>query len=340
MSTLALTFGPTGGHLIPAILVAREWRKLHGGEVKLFSTVSADHPLLSDQDVSYEQIQFQPWVGSTFRRLFGLKDVIKIYPRLRQSLRTVDAILGLGGYSSVPVILAARELGIPVFIQEQNRIFGRANELFISDSFKTFFGLPPVDTVNTSNGVVLGNPVRIQGAIEEPWFTESPLLVVFGGSQGSRDLSEILKTAGDELINKGWHIFYLTGKYGKDLADDFPSDSFRQEKTSWQLPGILGQADCAWCRAGAGTISELIHYDVPAILFPYPHAADDHQKENALWSADHGPVEVVHDYQRGKQGIVNKTMDLFETNQTYQIPWDLNKRPEQIIVEEIHRWIG
>jgi len=253
--TLGLAFGPTGGHLIPACLVARSWIEKTNGEVILFSSADPGHPILQQYQFPYNQVNFRPWAGSPIKRIVNVVSLVGDYGELRSNLNEVDVVLGLGGYSSVPILSIAREQGIPTFIQEQNRIPGKANKMFMPGAFHTFFGLPPLDSYKSrGRSSVTGNPVRRQEPIEEPWFTSARLLVVFGGSQGSADLSRILQESGKQLLSLGWHIYYVRGEFGNTLSQDFSDfrEQFREVKLNPNLPSVLARADCVWGRAGAG----------------------------------------------------------------------------------------
>lgn len=305
-----------------------------------FSSPSPDHPLFDPPDDTYHQIDYSPWVGSGWRRLRLLAETVAVYPDVRQSLQSVDLIVGFGGYPTVPVLLAARELAIPIFLQEQNRFMGRANRLFSRAAQTIFHGLPPVKEEVSKGSRIIGNPVRHVEPTEEEWFHEKPLLVVFGGSQGARALSEHLAETGPRLIEEGWRIYHVRGDHGRSLKQSvFPDTTeYREVRTDVDLPSIIACAQCVWGRAGAGTISELIHYDIPGLLFPYPYAADDHQRENARWAASVGPVHVADDQQHEPNHLTEITLRLADEESSYQVPWDRETPASNRIVEELTQW--
>ena len=341
MRTLGLAFGPTGGHLIPACLVAQCWIDQTRGDVLLFSSADPGHPILQQYQLPYNQVNFRPWTGTPVKRVLNFVSLISSYGHLRSQLTEMDVVLGLGGYSSVPVMGIAREQGIPTFIQEQNRIVGRANKLFMPGTFHTFFGFPPGDSHQFRGKYsITGNPVRRQQPIADSWFKNSSLLVVFGGSQGAADLSRYLEQSGKRLLSRGWHIYYVRGNHGHSLTRHFSGyrGQFREVELNPDLPSILAQANCVWGRAGAGTISELIAYDIPALLFPYPYAADAHQHENARWAQQHGPARVMDSTNPSIDDMIQYTRMFATGNATYDVPWDSTIPSEQRIVREIRNW--
>ncbi len=216
-----------------------------------------------------------------------------------------DIVLGVGGYASGPVVLTAWAMGYPTAIHEQNtfpglsnRILGRfVDRIFVSfaDSSRHF---PPGKTFLT------GNPVR--GMIRSPrsWPEQKSrdkfTLFILGGSQGAHPLNQAV---GEALIYlREWkeriHIIHQTGE------KDYPEvqEAYRREEFEAEVYPFIqamdrayAQADLVLCRAGATTLFELMTTGLPAILVPYPHAANDHQTLNAQTMVDAGAAVLVAD---------------------------------------------
>jgi len=326
--------------LIPARLIADEWRSQTGDDVLLVSTASPDHPFLREVDHPYHQIEFHPWVGQGFRKLIGAFDLATSYPGIRDRLSQTSAVLGFGGYSSVPLLIAAKELGIPIFLQEQNRIMGRANTLFQDSSLHVFFGLPPKNRQFSTRFSVIGNPVRRAGTELDEWFSNGPLLLVFGGSQGSYELSEYLREYAENFLENSWSIYYVKGDHGQTLSNHEFADhaGFREVSFEEQLPSVYPHVTCAWVRAGAGTISELIRFNVPGLLFPYQPAADNHQFENARWLANQGPAKLV-DSSNSAVDLYKLTRELSESSCNYSVHWNRDSSPRKQITRNILKWV-
>jgi UDP-N-acetylglucosamine--N-acetylmuramyl-(pentapeptide) pyrophosphoryl-undecaprenol N-acetylglucosamine transferase len=213
-------------------------------------------------------------------------------------------ILGLGSYASAAVMLAAWALGIPRVIHEQNVIPGLTNRLLghivnrVAVSFAESAAYFP-----RGKAVVTGNPVRpaicqIRGHRHEP--NGRFHLLVFGGSQGAHHLNVAILDALPELVDvqKSLWVVHQTGS--NDLA------SVQKVYAEGGYPGVVQAylqdmaaayhaADLAICRAGATTIAELTVTGTPAVLVPFPHAANNHQEHNARIMAAAGAAEVIQD---------------------------------------------
>ncbi|MFB6345831.1 MAG: glycosyltransferase [bacterium] len=338
MVSVGLICGPTGGHIIPAYLVGRELRN-QGADTVLYTVDSEALNLLPDTDLSVEELDVKPWSGrSTLGKLQALLSMASEYLHLRTEIADHDVLISFGGYPAVPGLLAAWEKDVTVYFQEQNRVMGRTHRLFQNLSTKTFHGFPPREGYDDPTRVLAGNPVREPGSPNEEWFENSPLLVVVGGSQGSREVSEHLQTSGKQLIEEGWSIYYVTGKFGRDLSGEpwAGTDSFRQVEYDHNLQDVLSRADCVWSRAGAGTLSELISYRTPALVFPFGSSTDNHQRANANWVSARGPVDVV-DTNNDPSGeeLLRRTESLRQVEEAYSVPWDNKTPPAERIAREI-----
>ncbi len=319
---LALASGPTGGHLLPAILTARQFQH-YGINTCLFSSAPASHPLLNNYEGEYSRLRIKNWSAvDLLAKIQGLQELSHHFFRLRKQIREYDALLAFGGYSSVPVIASALYARKPIYLQEQNRIPGKTTLLFSNFARSVFYGLPPLKRGGEQRWYLTGNPTRPVKTISDSWFGDNHLLVVLGGSQGSLELSEHLSKTGGELLEEGWKIYYVAGKFGRDLRGRFEDyDNFRQVEFTNQLPEIMSCATCVWSRAGAGTVSELAVYNVPALLFPFKAAADSHQHYNAGWLAGIGPARVIKKGEDNK--LVELTKRLSEAKSGYDLPAEM-----------------
>lgn len=338
MRSAGLICGPTGGHLLPAYLVGNELQKRDVRPV-LYTSDSDATDLLPDLDFPLVELPVRPWSGQSLTgKLSSLLSILRSCLELRSRLREHELLVSFGGYPAVPGLLVAWGLGLDVYFQEQNRLPGRTHRLFGSLSTTTFYGFPPATAGESPPSEVTGNPVRPPSERSDPWFDRDPLLVVFGGSQGSRDVSQHLKGAAESFLRDGWSIYYLTGTFGEDLsAEPWASETaFRQARVDERLHEVLPRASAVWSRAGAGTLSELIHYGLPALVFPFPHSTDDHQLKNARWVAGHGPVSVVGvDEDPSPRTLRERTEKLRDGAGTYSVPWGTDRLPQVTIAERI-----
>ncbi len=214
-----------------------------------------------------------------------------------------DIVLGVGGYASGPVVLTAWAMGYPTAIHEQNifpglsnRILGRfVDRIFISfaDSSRHF---------SRGKTLLTGNPVR--GMIRSPGFLQERkpgakfTLFIFGGSQGAHHLNQAMEEA--LIYLREWkerlHIIHQTGeKDYREVQEAYRREEFEAEVHPFihAMDRAYALADLVLCRAGATTLFELMTAGLPAILVPYPYAANDHQTLNAKTMVDAGAAVLV-----------------------------------------------
>jgi UDP-N-acetylglucosamine--N-acetylmuramyl-(pentapeptide) pyrophosphoryl-undecaprenol N-acetylglucosamine transferase len=219
-----------------------------------------------------------------------------------------DAVVGFGGYPSVPTMLAATRLGYPTAIHEQNAVLGRANRFLakrvrlIATGFAHTAALRDADR---SRAVHTGNPVRpaIRAVADTAYRPPMPgmllELLILGGSQGARIFADIVPPAlaalSPDLRNRVRVGLQARPEDCERAAAQLRDAGIAGEVSSFftDVPDRLARAQLAICRSGASTVSELAAAGRPALLVPYPHATDDHQMANARAVADAGAGWVV-----------------------------------------------
>lgn len=292
-----LAAGGTGGHLFPAEAVARILVG-SGAAVHLLSDDRADAFADRVPGVTIDRVRAGRLGGGPFNAACGLAEIAVGMMQARRLLRRLKpaAVVGFGGYPSVPTMLAAAQLGLPTLIHEQNAVFGRANRLLaprarrIATGFAATAGLRPADR---ARAIHTGNPVRpairkIGAASYSPPTVDSPIeLLIVGGSQGARVFGEIVPAALAGLPAKLRSRLKVSQQArpednvaveGALLALGIPAEV----RTFFDDMAVrLERAHLVICRAGASTIAELAAAGRPALLVPYPYAMDDHQTANA-----------------------------------------------------------
>ncbi|MGH7094628.1 MAG: undecaprenyldiphospho-muramoylpentapeptide beta-N-acetylglucosaminyltransferase, partial [Stellaceae bacterium] len=280
----------------PAEALAREL-VARGAAVHLMTDRRADTFAAAVPGITMSQIHAGRLGGGPLNTACGLAGLALGMMQARRRLRRLmpAAVVGFGGYPSVPTMLAAAQLGCPTAIHEQNAILGRANRLLaprarrIATAFPETAGLRPADRARTA---LVGNPVRPEiraaaTAYAAPEGDRPIELLVLGGSQGARVFSVIVPPALAALppeLRARLRISQQARPEDRaEVVAHYAALSIAAEIESFfpDVPQRLAGAHLVVCRAGASTIAELAAIGRPAVLVPYPFAADDHQSANA-----------------------------------------------------------
>ncbi|MCF8112293.1 MAG: undecaprenyldiphospho-muramoylpentapeptide beta-N-acetylglucosaminyltransferase [Desulfotignum sp.] len=319
--------GKTGGHLFPGIAVAQALQKLDPSVQILFAGTDSlfEKNTLQSYGFAHASISARPVKGgSLFQKAYGFAAVLVC---LIQSMKIIlqfkpDFVLGVGGFSSFSVVLAAWIFRIPTAIQEQNAFPGMTNRMLtrFCDTIFTSFAFTRGMAQNPKTRFV-GNPVREKDPdqhMDEPWLSDiTPadfILLVTGGSQGASSINRaVVEMAGRMADIRDIYIIFQTGATDEDrVKTTLESMGIRARVQGFfhNMPTLLDRADLVICRAGAGTISELAAKGVPAILVPFPHAADNHQAFNARSLADNGAALVMADRDLSGDALYQTVMAL------------------------------
>lgn len=293
--------GGTGGHVYPALAVARQLSE-RGCSIEWLGTeagIEAKLVVAEGYQLHYLQVRGIRKSGlvaklmAPVRIIASLYAVIKIIYKMKPCL-----ILGYGGYVSWPGGVAGWVLRQPLIIHEQNAIAGLANRLLSPLAKRRLSAFP--DTLKNSD--YCGNPVRsdIVELYRGVKKTHSELrLLVLGGSQGCRYFNELLPKV-LELLPKSVRIEVLhqTGEtLFEETEQGYLQCSRRQAVTIKPYIDDIAQAyrwaDCVICRSGAMTVSEIAVAGLPALLVPFPFAIDNHQAANAQWLVDRGGAQQI-----------------------------------------------
>ena len=287
--------GGTGGHVTPALALG-EAIAARGDEVLFIgSSHGLEARLVPEAGFRLEALQSEQVMGrSPWGRLRGgLSILLGVGSALRVMREfKADAVVSVGGYAAMPTALAAWTSRRPLFLVEPNAIPGRVNRLTARFARTVFVGfedtrrgLPP-----RTESLCVGVPLRraLYKAFAEGEKTGLPAtplrLLVFGGSQGARQLNENVPEALARLAKNSVEVFHQTGEADrKSVSVRYAELGISAEVVAFEvdMPKRYRWADLAICRAGALTVAELALAGMPALLVPYPFAADDHQAANA-----------------------------------------------------------
>ncbi|MDF3058346.1 MAG: Undecaprenyldiphospho-muramoylpentapeptide beta-N-acetylglucosaminyltransferase [Rariglobus sp.] len=312
MSTFLISCGGTGGHLSPGIALAEGLAERGHAATLLISQKRVDARLIE----KYPHLRFVPIPGAPFtlepagfaRFVVSQTKGFFVSWKLVRTTRPAG-IVGFGGFTTAAIIVAGKLRGVPVALHEANRIPGRAIRSLSRFARRVY--LPPgVDLPGVRAGVVrnVGLPVRREivrlpreEACRQLGLDPSKkVLAIFGGSQGATVLNDWARRELPHLAAEGIQLYCVTG-LGKGAPEVLALKSSADRSPvkavfvpfSDQVAALLSAADLVIARAGAGSIAEMIRCETPSVVIPYPHAADDHQRANALWFEQHGGAVVI-----------------------------------------------
>ncbi len=259
-----------------------------GIERTVLPTTTWPHELL-DLHPLYRSAPWKNW-----RTARGLATA---FSRIGQLMRVAPpvAVLGTGGYAAGALLAYARSKGIPYFLQEQNAVAGLTVRLFSGKARACFLGFP--EAVHTlpaaarSRALVTGNPITPppsplpdRAQARRRWGFDAAVqhvLLVFGGSQGSRAVNDAVATWLPAQLPEGWGTIWITGRSEFDRLQHHASSRVKVVAYQQPMADAYAATDLAVARAGAMSTAELCAWGIPMVLIPLPTAAADHQTQNA-----------------------------------------------------------
>ena len=325
MKRIIVSGGGTGGHIYPAVAVAEALKRKWGDEVEILFVGAEGKMEMEKVPALGYRIEGLPVAG--LQRRLTLKNLalpFKVAKSIRRAKTIIrdfgaDIVVGFGGYASAPVLWAAQRLGVPTIIQEQNSYAGLTNKLLSKrakricvayDKMERFF---PADRI-----VMTGNPLRGRftadggnrnEALAYYGFNDTlPVILVVGGSLGTRTLNEMMKAWITTLDGTApVQVIWQTGKYYEREMKEFlaahPTANIWQGAFIDRMDYAYAAADVVLSRSGACTVSELCLVAKPTIFVPSPNVAEDHQTKNAMALVEKGAAEMVRDSEAVAKGM-------------------------------------
>lgn len=306
---LLLTGGGTGGHLFPAVATAEKvLARLPGSQILFIGTRRRlDRDSLSRYGFTVEVIHCYGLKGKSPVEL--VKALLVMPLSLLESGYQIlrfrpDVVMGVGGYVTGPVVAAAWMFGKPTLIHEQNSVPGLANRMLGRLVRRICLSLPQSGSFfPAEKSVLTGNPVRtaiIDSSSASRKEQGKKTLLVLGGSQGARAINRLMIEAvshnpGDFTSLK---IIHQTGRDDVQMVGDAYTDIGIDHQVAaffTDMGEIYSRADLAVSRAGATTLAEIGVVGLPAVLIPYPFAADNHQQKNGSWYTESGAAVMFEE---------------------------------------------
>ncbi|CAK7073830.1 MAG: UDP-N-acetylglucosamine--N-acetylmuramyl-(pentapeptide) pyrophosphoryl-undecaprenol N-acetylglucosamine transferase [Desulfovibrio sp.] len=306
MKRVIVTTGGTGGHIFPALAVAEEIKSRYRDASVLFmgGKYGPEGDIAAQAGLEFVGLPVRGFLGrglrmlgAGFGMLRGLTKAVIVIRRFKP-----DAVIGFGGYAAFAGVMAARYVGVPTAVHEQNSIPGVANKILARRVDRVFVSLPDVKAIFPEEKTVFtGNPVRasIAALVDADFTTRAPekRVLVLGGSQGAKAINDCIIANLGALIDGGYAVWHQAGQadfervkdaYRKNGAEKMRVDAFIRD-----MAEAYAWADIVVCRAGATTIAELTCAALPAIFIPFPAATHDHQTHNARYLTAVGAAELL-----------------------------------------------
>jgi UDP-N-acetylglucosamine--N-acetylmuramyl-(pentapeptide) pyrophosphoryl-undecaprenol N-acetylglucosamine transferase len=324
---VVIACGGTGGHLFPGIAVAEELRARGHQPLLLISQKNVDR----EASRKYGDLEFIaiPAIAKPATMSPKMLPFLwKLWGSIRQcrgifKARQADAVIGMGGFTSLAPVYAGRKLGLRTFVHDSNALPGKANRLTARWCDQIFVGMRAAESYFPKRStVVTGTPVRKEmrhfpdRSAAASRFGLDPAratIVVMGGSQGAKRLNALVAEAFDDFPT-GTQVLHVAGS----------NDEARVREAAQGRPGytVLGfcddmaavyaLADIALCRSGASSLTELAHAALPSILVPYPYAADDHQTKNAEVFSEAGAALLIQEAALDGKKLATLVTDLLQ----------------------------
>ena len=319
-----ISAGGTGGHIYPALAIINKIKENEPDSEFLYIGTHnrMEKDLIPSYGIPFESIEIY---GFNRKNLFKNFKTICAYFKAKKKCKDLikkfnpDAVIGVGGYVTGPVISTAKKLGYKTFIHEQNSTPGKAN-MFLSKyadyifvSFNSSMKYFP-----TYKTIFTGNPCS-EDAINKPAIDKKlynldnnkKLVLFVMGSLGSSRVNDILYKTIAKFKDKNYEILFVTGKdsYDKMSKLEYPKN-VKVVPFINELTRVMKKTDLMISRAGASTLSELISLEVPSILIPSPYVPDNHQYKNAMDLVSKDAAVLIEEKNLRENVLVNKVDEL------------------------------
>jgi len=313
--------GGTGGHIFPAIAIANAIKQLEPdaeflfvgakGKMEMEKVPQAGYKIEGLDIAGFNRSSLIKNIGLPFKLVKSFLQVRSIFKRFHP-----DAVIGVGGYSTFPVLKLAQGKGIPTFIHEANSFAGKSNILLGRNATKVFVATDGMEKFFPAEKLMItGNPVRAairnQNVSRDEairFFQMDPskkTVLVVGGSLGAKSINEAVDAGVDELLGNNLQLIWQTGKLYVSTAKQraVGKNGIWVNDFITQMDQAYAAADVIISRAGAMSIAEICIVAKPAVFVPYPFAAEDHQTVNAMNLVNKKAALLVKDSEAGKQLI-------------------------------------
>ena len=305
--------GGTGGHIFPAIAIANALKKINpsveilfigaNGKMEMEKVPQAGYTIKGLTIAGFNRSSLIKNIGLPFKLIKSFWEVRNIFKVFQPTI-----VIGVGGYSTFPVLKYAQSQGIPTFIHESNSFAGKSNVLLGKNATKIFVATDGMDQFfPKSKLLITGNPVRSviadSSIKKEEAITffglkqDKPTVLIVGGSLGAKSINEALVSSLKKIEKAGLQLIWQTGKTNADKYKQAANgnDSIWINEFITRMEMAYAAADVVISRSGAMAVTELCVVGKPSIFVPYPFAAEDHQTANAMALVEKKAALLVKD---------------------------------------------
>ncbi len=305
--------GGTGGHIFPAIAIANALKKINpsveiliigaNGKMDMEKVPQAGYEIKGLTIAGFNRSSLIKNIGLPFKLIKSFWEVRNIFKVYQPTI-----VIGVGGYSTFPVLKYAQSKGIPTFIHESNSFAGKSNVLLGKNATKIFVATDGMDQFfPKSKLLITGNPVRsviADSSIKKEeaiaFFglkQDKPTVLIVGGSLGAKSINEALVGSLEKIEKAGLQLIWQTGKTNADKYKQAANgnDSIWINEFITRMEMAYAAADIVISRSGAMAVTELCVVGKPSIFIPYPFAAEDHQTANAMALVEKKAALLVKD---------------------------------------------
>lgn len=354
--------GGTGGHVFPAIAIANALKKLEAGVEILFVGAEGKMEMQKVPEAGYNIVGL--YIAG-YNRSSLTKNITLPFKLLRSFMQVTgllrkfkpDAVIGVGGYSSFPMLRLAQTRKVPTFIHESNSLPGRSNKILsrratkifvASDSMNQFF---PADKI-----IVTGNPVRssisnaniLRGEALQFFGLKPEMKTVFvmGGSLGARSINNAIAKGIYMFKQNNWQLIWQTGKLYAETAAKVEEEKNHIWTNAFidKIEYAYAAADVVISRSGSMAIAELCIVGKPVIFVPYPYAAEDHQVANALALVKKNAALMIKDSEVDEKLIETIQRLIKNENLILELRENIakmgNKNADEVIAAEVLKQIN
>ncbi len=318
MTKLLIAASGTGGHIYPALSVLEALPKSWdicwlGVENRLEKAILPKEYELITIPVQALQAKGIRGLLQRLKLCFSIVFVVGLILR-----KKFDVVFTTGGYISAPTIIASKLCRVPIILHESNAFPGKVTRLLGMLCDQVALGLPIAkDHLKNCNLIFTGTPVRSEFLFPNPlpsWIPNNPtpLIVAMGGSQGAVGLNKMVREILPDLLKRGYRVVHIIGT--NDNPSGINNPNFVEKTFTQEVAGLLQHADLVISRSGAGALSEIAVCKTPAILIPYPYAADKHQDLNAAYVAQFGGALIIHENMSADQPLLKSILRLLDTS--------------------------